>query len=79
MDLEQATNNCYANMAAMEAWNPTTQQVSDALTACAPAMQAAWDQCMRDDTLWAARAKKRGILSTWLLRWQLNCTQKSDS
>jgi len=71
MNFEEATSNMYANMAAMEACKPTTQEFVDAVIAAAPAMQAAWEQCLADDAIWAMRAQRHGKLRTWWLRWQL--------
>lgn len=71
MNSEEIANNIRANMAAMEAWKPTMQEAADAMVTLGPAMQAAWEQCMADDALWAMRAERHGKLRTWWLRWQL--------
>lgn len=49
----------------------TTREVADAIVTMAPAMDAAWKACLNDDALWAERAKRHGLIRTWLLRWQL--------
>jgi hypothetical protein len=49
----------------------TTREVYDAIITAAPAMNAAWQAAVNDDSVWRERAKHYGWLRTWLLRWQL--------
>jgi len=71
MNFKEAAANMQANIATMEAAGPTTQEFAEAIIQAAPAMQAAWDQCLGNDALWALRARQHGRLRTWWLRWQL--------
>jgi hypothetical protein len=76
VDFEELGNNLCANMAALNDAMPTTQEVTDACIAVAPAMQQAWEQCLADDALWAMRSARRGILIPSRLCRQLRPKQQ---
>jgi hypothetical protein len=75
INIEEVAENIATMGATFKAVEPTTEETASALIAIAPAMQAAWEQVLADDTVWAMRAQHYGKLRTWWLRWQLRRKQ----
>jgi hypothetical protein len=49
----------------------TAAEVATALAHMAPCLDRAWRLALDNDAVWQARAREKGWLRTWWLRWQL--------